>query len=474
MPQLPLATAQSTRSESPLLRLLNRYFEKDPGNLENQVALIPRARLKQFAVVGPALVATPITGLYRKGGVLAASGFSGAILARAGDQLYRVTQVGLPGVGTATLIGTLPGPFRMSAEGDPDRVIMTCGEAPYSTDGLTLSVVAMPPGFLAYAIDYSAGRFLFASDNGRFYWTDPGVTTVDPLNFATAEQQPDVLITLKVAGDELWLFGRLSVEVWQPTGDTDLPYQLIVGRVFGIGITARQTCQKMNVGGVDTVAWLGTDRIVYRTAPNPVRISEHWLEEILNGVAAIADCYATVDVWEGHDFYVLHVPDVGSFAYDLETQQWHERRSYGLPVFRVNTWAVGPNNQPLKGDLINNVIWEMTDDVRLDGADPVLFQASGMLELTDASARCDNVSLDVSTGLNPDPAADPMMYLDMSDDRGRSFGLAMAAPLGRSGNSLNVAAWFRLGLMRRPGRVFRFSTTEPCTIHKAKYNEVVR
>jgi hypothetical protein len=84
---------------------------------------------------------------------------------------------------------------------------------------------------------------------------------VDPLGYATAESQPDPLTTLKVVGEVLWLVGRLSLEPWQPTGDLDLPFQRINGRIFGIGCEAGDTCQKLSVNGVDTMCWVGADGV---------------------------------------------------------------------------------------------------------------------------------------------------------------------------------------------------------------------
>lgn len=475
MPAIPLGRSRYERTDLPPLTLKNYLFEQAPTNLEDQVALVPRPRLKAFAVAGDG----PVRGLYRKGGVLPAP-YSGAIICMSGDELYRVTQTGLPGVGTATLIGTVEGPRRMSAEGDGNAVVLACGTKAYTTNGVSLSQISFPSSFNAYAVDVLNGYFLFCSDLGRFYWSAIGGTTVDALDYATAESQPDVLLSLKVAGDELWLFGRLSVEVWQPTGDADLPFQRIGGRIFGIGVTAPETVQKLNVGGVDTVCWLGTDRRVYRTSPNPQRISDPALEELLQraeitlGNTDGLNPYATIDSWNGHDCYVLTVPGEGSFAYDLATGMWHERTSHGRTVFRASVSAVGPNAQPLIGDDEIGQIWEMTAAQVTDGDEPVVFESSGLIEVAGAPQRCLSVSLDVATGTTSDPLADPVIQMSWSDDLGETFTDARPASLGRQGERAGRVMWTRLGLLRRPGRVFRWRTTEPVTLRKAKFNESLR
>ena len=49
---------------------------------------------------------------------------------------------------------------------------------------------------------------------GRFYWIQPGATTIDPLDFATAEYAPDGLYGVQICGDQFWLPGASSTEVW--------------------------------------------------------------------------------------------------------------------------------------------------------------------------------------------------------------------------------------------------------------------
>jgi hypothetical protein len=469
-----LGQASYDRAGLPRLSLKNLFYEKSPANLEDQVALLPRPRLRLFGTAGTG----PINGLYRKGGVMATAGNSGKIIALSGDQLYRVDQ----NSGGATLIGTVEGPSsssRMSAEGDENVVVLARGNKAYTTNGTSLAEIAFPDDFGVYAVDTLNSYFLFASDLGRFYWSAIGGTTVDALDYATAESQPDVLLTLKVVGDELWLFGRLSIEVWQPTGSLDLPFQRITGRIFGIGITARDTAQKINVNGVDKVVWVGTDRRVYWTNPNPERLSPPWLEaKLARSTVSLTDNtlnpYAIIDSWDGHDFYTLHIPGEGSFVCDLSTGEWDERTSYGRPYFRGATSAVGVNAQPLLGDDATGAIWEMVDTRTTDDADPVVFEFTGLLEVTGPPVRCNNISLDVQAGGTDDPEADPMMQLEVSDDMGEVFDDLGAQPLGRQGERNTRLMWTRCGKLHRPGRVHRWRTTQPVTIRKAKYNETLR
>ncbi len=70
---------------------------------------------------------------------------------------------------------------------------------------------------------------------GRFYWIEPGETTVDPLNFATAERSPDGVLGVEVLGDQFWLPGSGSTEVWYVSNDPINRMQRLQGVVFDRG-----------------------------------------------------------------------------------------------------------------------------------------------------------------------------------------------------------------------------------------------
>ena len=96
---------------------------------------------------------------------------------------------------------------------------------------------------------------------GRFYWIQPGETTVDPLDFATAERSPDGVYGIQVFGDQFWLPGASTTEVWYFTGNDDSPVLRLQGVTFDRGTwegTALQVKESMiivdNDGGVFQIA----------------------------------------------------------------------------------------------------------------------------------------------------------------------------------------------------------------------------
>lgn len=71
--------------------------------------------------------------------------------------------------------------------------------------------------------------------NGRFFWINPGETTIDPLDFATAERAPDPISGVIVFGDQFWLPGTSTTEVWYFSGNIDSPVLRMQGVVFDRG-----------------------------------------------------------------------------------------------------------------------------------------------------------------------------------------------------------------------------------------------
>src|SRR5205085_5478468 len=70
------------------------------------------------------------------------------------------------------------------------------------------------------------GYFVFVDpDTDQFYLSaiDDG-STMDALDFSSADTQPDNIVTHRVSKRELYLFGETSTEVWGDSGDSDFPF----------------------------------------------------------------------------------------------------------------------------------------------------------------------------------------------------------------------------------------------------------
>lgn len=113
--------------------------------------------------------------------------------------------------------------------------------------------------------------------NGRFYWIEPGETTIDPLNYATAERSPDGIYGVKVLGDQFWLPGASTTEVWYVSSDATNRMQRLQGVVFDRG-TWEATAVVLN----EMLIICDADGAVFQiTGGAPKRVSTPAIEELI-------------------------------------------------------------------------------------------------------------------------------------------------------------------------------------------------
>jgi hypothetical protein len=109
---------------------------------------------------------------------------------------------------------------------------------------------------------------------GRFYWIEPGETTVDALNFATAERNPDGVHQVQVYGDMFWLLGENTTEPWITTGNPDAPMERYKGILFDRGSWEGTAVQVK-----DSLIVVDEDGAVFQISGGQSRISRPDIEE---------------------------------------------------------------------------------------------------------------------------------------------------------------------------------------------------
>jgi len=138
-----------------------------------------------------------------------------------------------------------------------------------------LNGIEIPDGLPPVSVATLKSHVLVALGNtDRFYWVAPAEFTIDPLNFATAESQPDDVLNVIVIGDTAMFIGEDSTEVWYATGILDSPFAPVSGRVYDRGAIEGTA---LNVNG--TVFLVGNDNVVYAISGSANRVSTHAIEE---------------------------------------------------------------------------------------------------------------------------------------------------------------------------------------------------
>lgn len=366
MPIVPLGVGSYKRADGlvPEVVLRNMYLEKDKSGISpDQTLRIQRPGLTRLADYE-----STVRGLHYRTS-------TGERLVVAGTNLYANSDSkgAIQGMDTAAIAST---PFA--------SVIVSGDLANIYT--LSLAPLPLPDDAPANGnvkdVDQLNGYAVLLQPTGRFYWLVPGETTIDPLNFATAESLPDKAVAVRRLGDEFWIFGTQNVEVWQATGDQDAPFQRAAGRNFERGCISRDAVRRFD----NTLVWIGDDYQVYRASSVPQVISDPGIAERIR--KATGDCSAWVYGMDGHSFYVLTIPGQGTFAFDASTQAWSE---YTWPVM----FGYQEAGQIVAGSGTTGRLWTVDADALTD--DGVMFErtVTATVPILGKPPRNDSVSIGV-------------------------------------------------------------------------------
>jgi hypothetical protein len=330
----------------------------------------------------------------------------------------------------------------------------------------------------AGTVGYIDGYFVFNEPNSQKIWVTSLLDglSVDPLEFASAEGNPDNVAAIFVDHREVWVFGTNSTEVWYDAGLLDFPLTRIQGAFNELGCAAPYSIAKMD----NQVYWLGKDArgqgIVYRAAGYiGQRVSTHAIEWQMQEYADISDATGYTYQQDGHSFYVLNFPTANTtWVYDVATGAWHERASFQNGEFNRHRASSQMffNATTVVGDYQNGKIYSFDLNVYADDGAPQKWLRSWRALPTGANnlARTiqHSMQLDCETGvgLNNGQGSNPQAMLRWSDDGGHTWSSEHWKSMGRIGRSGYRTIWRRLGAtMKIRDRVYEVSGTDPVRIY---------
>lgn len=270
--RLAIDAYNRVRGGMPEIILENRFFEANPTNLLEKVGLILRPAHRYRTPVGSG----PIRQVSSRQG-----SFNDDAFVVSGSELYRVAKVpSMPD--TVTLIpGFVNG---VTADDNPELAIRT--DVVFIADGMglqqtngaaALASVVVPDGLGVVSLDIiNSYTMVVIADSQRVYWINPGELTIDPLNFFEAERSTDWVHQVRTVGDQFWLLGYETTEVWRHTGNAAAPFQRIEGRLFDQGIWGGTAVKIKN-----DVVVVGNDGMVFRVGAGPEPVSNPGIAEMI-------------------------------------------------------------------------------------------------------------------------------------------------------------------------------------------------
>jgi hypothetical protein len=454
-----LGSAYVTRSINAANNRMVNLFPEIVSEGGKEPAFLNRAPgLRLLTTVGTG----PVRGLWQYGGY--AYVVSGNTLYRVDNQ-YAITTLG---------VVANDGPVSMADDGN--YLFVACNGPSFVYNATTTVFVQITdvdfPG--ALTVSYLDGYFVFIEPDSQRVWVTALLNplAVDPLDFASAEGNPDGLVSSITDHSEIWLFGTTSVEVWyNAAAGAGFPLQRIQGAFNEIGCAATFSVAKLDNG----LFWLGADNrgqgIVYRSQGyTGVRISTHAIEWQIQQYGDISDAIAYTYQQDGHAFYVLTFPTAeATWVYDIAAQAWHERASFSNGEFsrHRSNCQMFFNSEVTVGDFQNGNLYAFDLEVYADGPRIQKWLRSWRALPTGTNTlkrtAHHSLQLDCETGVGGN--TDPEVMLRWSDDGGHTWSNEHWKPMGQVGEYGTRVIWRRLGMSSKlRDRVYEISGTDPIKI----------
>jgi hypothetical protein len=366
--------------------------------------------------------------------------------------------------GKYTELGDVDFSGRVVMEDNGIQIVMVDGFKGYSWDSQTNEVTELTGDgwYPARTVTYQDGYFIFErKDTGQFFVSDLLSTNLDPLNFASAEGQPDKLVAVLSDHREVFMFGTETIEVWYNSGAADFPLERNQGAFIEKGLAAPYSIAKKN----NTIYFIGSDLMVYEMVGyTPVRISSHAIEADLAGVDLL-DAFAYTYQEGGHLFYVMTIPSRNkTWCFDIATREWHIRRDYQFGRHRSNCHEF-IENKNLVGDFQSGRIYELTQKYLSDDGEPLIRDFT--LPTINNGRKFTTIysfELDMTTGigLTYGQGSDPKAILNYSKDGGKTWSNDKFTNLGKLGKYLERVKWTRFGAARQ--FIIRVRISDPVPI----------
>lgn len=310
--------------------------------------------------------------------------------------------------------------------------------------------------------------------DGFFIWTEAdtdrsfsspllnGLGPYDALDFVTAEYESDDLVKAFSDHDDLFLFGTDTVEPWI-AGGTAFPFVPNSGTVMEVGLLARNAVAKIDNG----VMFFGNagdrgGRSVWRIQGySAVRMSTHALESIWEKAGDVSDSYAISFRMEGHEFFALTIPDLGTYVYDASTQKWCEWKT-----FEKETWEIIGFSRAFDKNLVasrtSNKVYELSFD-NLDDAGEILKWEAVMVPISSPDNyrsihKYIRIDMQSGVGLRIGQGSNPQLFISWANEDNR-FGNLHLLDIGKIGETKTRVQKHRLGQAR--SRTYKIEGTDP-------------
>lgn len=435
--------AKGRSAQSTAESLVNVYAEKAPESSKTPIRLMTCAGTQSVHTF------TDIS-----------SGLSVVGLHVMNDELYAFTRAGVYKVfedGSVALLSPLSILGPVSSADNGTHLVFCDGSRGYYIENDEVQQILDVDFKRSISVCFLDGYFIFCEQGtGRFFISGLYSVSFDPLEFSTAEANPDDMVA--VVGDhrELWCMGAKTIEIFYNNADTDFPFARIAGAVIEHGLAGPFAWAR----GDSSLIFLSEKGVIHRCLGYQAqRISTHEVETDIKGrdwAKATAFCF----VDEGHTFFQISFPD-RTWVWDAATGLWHARKHIDFQRHHAACYAYAYRRHYV-GHFAKPQVLVMDTSYPQDDGRPLL--AEMILPPIHAnqemlSFHALEILTEVGEGTATGEGADPKAVLSYSDDGGKTWSNERECSIGRAGERRKRVMWRRLGSAR--SRSFRIRMSSP-------------
>jgi len=386
--------------------------------------------------------------------------------------------------GVSTALGVITGSGRVSmATNGVKLCIVVPGSTAYVYNGTTTEPITDPDFRLSDIVVYKDGYFVFSASDGSVFFNselnDP--SNIDPLDFGTAEINPDLIVSEHVSHNELFVLGEESIEVFQNVGGSGFPFRRIPGANIQKGCYAKFSPLDFD----NTFLFIGGGKnekaAIWRvvSSQSAQKLSTDAIDNAIQKFTRdeIADAFSFTYTVSGQFIAAFTINSTAieskTFCYNATSKKWFQMRSGLTGSWRVNS-IVYAYDKLLCGDAVDGRIGYLSDVY--SEYDLIIYrERTSQPFIVDGNSQYwpeIKLTIESGVGLTTGQGDNPRIRMSFSDNGARTFTPEKSRSFGRKGEYNIIPTWRRNG--RVPShRIVRITETDPVRCNLIRTDAVI-
>lgn len=321
------------------------------------------------------------------------------------------------------------------------------------------------PGSSVGAYQDGYGLYIEPDSNRWFFSSLFDFLSYDALDFYAKQSKTDNLVAMLSFMKEIYLFGKLSTELWYNAGGDNSSSASPTFAINSGGVIEH------GCGAVASVSDLCGEAPIWLTNRGSIRkasgyasqvVSNQMFDRAVASMSTYSDAIGFSYKMNGHVFYQLSfVVEDQTWVLDSTTGLLHQKQSWktggGYGRHRANCYCLHKDKHYV-GDYENGKIYEMSASLYSDDGEEIV-RTAHMKEVDGGMRRIFFPPMQIITDAGVGTSVlDPTIALQFSSDGGHVWSSELYATVGKVGEYKKRALWNRLGSGYR--RMYKITMTD--------------